>query len=38
VINGQCAGVGFAYRIDQPDVIAWILKYAKGDVNVVTIS
>ena len=21
VINGQCAGVGFAYRVDQPDVI-----------------
>ena len=35
VINGQCAGVGFAYRIDQPDVLAWILENAKGDVNVV---
>jgi hypothetical protein len=37
VINGQCAGVGFAYRIDQPDVLAWILENAKGDVNVVTV-
>jgi hypothetical protein len=38
VINGQCAGVGFAYRIDQPDVIAWILENAKGDVDVVEIT
>jgi hypothetical protein len=38
VINGQCAGVGFAYRIDQPDVIAWILANAKGDVDVVEIT
>jgi hypothetical protein len=37
VINGQCAGVGFAYRVDQPEVIAWILDNAVGDVNVVTI-
>jgi hypothetical protein len=37
VLNGQCAGVGFAYRIDQPDVLAWILANAKGDVNVVTL-
>ena len=22
VVNGQCAGVGFAYRTDQPDVLA----------------
>jgi Trypsin len=38
VINGQCAGVGFAYRIDQPDVIAWILANAKGNVNVVEVT
>jgi hypothetical protein len=38
VINGQCAGVGFAYRIDQPDVLAWILANAKGDVTVVEIT
>jgi hypothetical protein len=38
VINGQCAGVGFAYRVDQQDVIDWILANAKGDVNVVTVS
>jgi hypothetical protein len=38
VINGQCAGVGFAYRVDQQDVIDWILANAKGDVNVVAVS
>jgi hypothetical protein len=25
VVNGQCAGVGFAYRTDQPDFLAWFL-------------
>ncbi|MGZ4339365.1 MAG: trypsin-like serine protease [Gaiellaceae bacterium] len=24
VKNGQCAGQGFAYRVDQPGVLAWI--------------
>jgi secreted trypsin-like serine protease len=38
VINGQCAGVGFAYRVDQQDVIDWILDNAVGDVNVVTVT
>ena len=28
VVNGQCAGVGFAYRTDQEDVLAWILENA----------
>jgi hypothetical protein len=37
VVNGQCAGVGFAYRIDQPDVLAWILANAEGTVQVVSI-
>ena len=37
VINGQCAGVGFAYRIDQPAVVAWILANAVGPVNVVPV-
>ena len=37
VINGQCAGVGFAYRTDQPDVFNWILDNAVGDVNVVPV-
>jgi Trypsin len=37
VINGQCAGVGFAYRVDQPDVIQWILDNAVGPVNVVSV-
>jgi hypothetical protein len=31
-------GVGFAYRVDQQDVIDWIQANAKGDVNVVTVS
>jgi hypothetical protein len=37
VINGQCAGVGFAYRVDQPAVIQWILANAVGPVNVVAV-
>jgi hypothetical protein len=37
VINGQCAGVGFAYRIDQQAVYEWILDNAVGDVNVVSV-
>jgi len=37
VINGQCAGVGFAYRVDQPDVIAWILANAVGPVSIVPV-
>jgi Trypsin len=24
VINGNCAGAGFSYRIDQPQILAWI--------------
>jgi hypothetical protein len=40
VINGQCAGVGFAYRTDQEDVLAWILEnadYTYGGIDVVEI-
>src|SRR5215218_8124350 len=37
VINGQCAGVGFAYRTDQPDVYNWIVANAKGSVTTVTL-
>ena len=40
VVNGQCAGVGFAYRTDQKDVLAWILEnadYTYGGVDVVAI-
>jgi len=37
VINGQCAGVGFAYRVDQPAVIQWILANAVGPVSVVSV-
>jgi hypothetical protein len=35
VLNGQCAGTGFAYRTDQPAVVAWILANAVGPVSVV---
>ncbi len=24
VINANCAGAGFAYRIDQPEILTWI--------------
>jgi Trypsin len=27
VINGNCAGAGFSYRIDQPEILAWINSY-----------
>lgn len=37
VINGQCAGVGFAYRVDQQDVVNWILANAVGGVTVVPV-
>jgi hypothetical protein len=40
VINNQWAGVGFAYRIDQADVLAWILKnadYTYGNIDVVVV-
>jgi hypothetical protein len=37
VLNGQCAGVSFAYRVDQEDVVNWILENAVGDVNVVAV-
>ena len=35
VLNGQCAGTGFAYRTDQAAVVAWILANAARPVNVV---
>lgn len=34
VLNGQCAGVGFAYRTDQAAVISWVLAHAVGPVTV----
>jgi Trypsin len=40
VVNGQCAGVGFAYRVDQQAVIDWILRnadYTYGGINVVSV-
>ena len=27
-LNSYCRGVDFAYRTDQPDVLAWILAHA----------
>jgi Trypsin len=27
VINGNCAGAGFSYRIDQPEILAWIESF-----------
>lgn len=34
VLNGQCAGVGFAYRTDQAAVISWVQAHAVGPVSV----
>ena len=33
--NGNCAGTGYYYRIDQPDVLAWIVANADGPVTIV---
>ena len=27
VINGNCAGAGYSYRIDQPEILAWIESF-----------
>jgi hypothetical protein len=27
VINGNCAGSGYSYRIDQPEILAWIESF-----------
>lgn len=35
--NGNCAGTGYYYRIDQAAVLAWIVDNAKGDVNIVSL-
>jgi Trypsin len=37
VLNGQCGGTAFAYRVDQTDAIAWILQHAKGDITIVSL-
>jgi hypothetical protein len=37
VLNGQCGGTAFAYRVDQADAIAWILEHAKGDITIVSL-
>jgi hypothetical protein len=37
VKNLQCAGQSFAYRIDQPAVLAWIRANAVGPVNIVSL-
>ena len=33
--NGNFAGTGYYYRIDQPDVLAWIVENADGPVTIV---
>ena len=35
--NGNCAGTGYYYRVDQPNVLAWIVANAEGDVNIVSL-
>lgn len=32
-LNALCRGTDFAYRIDNPDVLAWIEQFAKGELN-----
>jgi hypothetical protein len=27
VINGNCAGAGFSFRIDDPEILAWITSF-----------
>lgn len=27
VINGNCAGAGYSYRIDQPEILSWIQSF-----------
>jgi hypothetical protein len=27
VINANCAGAGFSYRIDQPQILSWIESF-----------
>jgi hypothetical protein len=27
VLNGNCAGSGFSYCVDQPDILAWIKSF-----------
>jgi hypothetical protein len=35
VLNGQCAGTSFGYRVDTQAVVDWILAHAKGDISIV---
>lgn len=37
VLNGQCGGTSFAYRVDQTAAIEWILEHAKGDITIVSL-
>ena len=32
-LNALCRGTDFAYRIDHPDVLAWIEENAVGELN-----
>jgi hypothetical protein len=27
VLNDNCAGSGYSYRIDQPEILAWIKSF-----------
>ncbi len=37
VLNQNCRGVGFAYRIDQQAVLNWILAHAGADAGLINI-
>lgn len=37
VLNGNCAGQGYAYRTDQQAVIDWILEHAGDDAELINI-
>jgi hypothetical protein len=30
-MNGQCKGLDFSYRLDRPEVLAWILDANRPD-------
>jgi hypothetical protein len=35
--NGNCAGTGYYYRVDQPAVLRWIVQNADGPVTIVSL-
>jgi hypothetical protein len=36
-VGNTCGGVAFAYRVDQAEVIAWILEHAGDEADEITI-